>query len=78
MARGFESKDVEYQQEEAGRAKGRPAVATPGDQQARARRQTLELALRRAEAEHRAATSSSHRQMLEHAMAALRARIASE
>jgi hypothetical protein len=75
MARGFESKDVEFQQAEAERTKTRLPARTPEEREALDRRQTLELALARAEADLTAATSSAHRQMLEQAIAALRHRL---
>ena len=71
MARGFESKMVEFQQEEA--ARGRPAAAslTPEEQQARAKRQGLELARARAAADLERATIPAHRRMLEQALSAI-------
>jgi hypothetical protein len=74
MARGFESKDVEFQQAEAERSKTRLPVRTAEEREALDRRQTLALALTRAEADLAAATSSAHRQMLEQAIAVLRDR----
>ena len=73
MARGFESKDVEFQQEEAQRAKATGHARTPDEREQLTRTRTLELALARAEADRAAATSFVHRQMLDHAIAALRA-----
>jgi len=72
MARGFESKDVEFQQAEAQR--GRPAgkVLSPEARQAQEKRRTLELALARAQADLAAARSPAHRQMLEEAIRALK------
>jgi len=75
MARGFESKDVEYQQAEAQRPRVTAGVRTPEQREADARRQTLELSLARAEADLRAATSPVHRRMLEQALEALRERL---
>jgi hypothetical protein len=74
MARGFESKDVEFQQAEAERSKTRLPARTSEEREALDRRQTLALALARAEADLAAATSSAHRQMLEQAIAVLRDR----
>ena len=51
MARGFESKDVEFQQSEAERPKSLRPRLTPEERDAQARRQTLELALSRAQTE---------------------------
>jgi len=71
MARGFESKMVEFQQEEAARAK-KPIEQLTADQQARrARRASLELARTRAAADLERATAPAHRKMLEQAIAAL-------
>jgi hypothetical protein len=74
MARGFESKDVEFQQAEAERSNTRLPARTAEEREALDRRQTLRLALARAEADLAAATSSAHRQMLEQAIAVLRDR----
>ena len=73
MARGFESKDVEYQQAEAQaqRGKSQNRALTPEERDAQASRRSLELALSRARADWAAATSPAHRQMLEQAIAAL-------
>jgi hypothetical protein len=75
MARGFESKDVEFQQAEAQRSKTRLPARTAEEREALDRRQTLELALARAEADLAAAALPAHRQMLEQAIAALRDRL---
>jgi len=78
MARGFESKDVEYQQSEAQRPRTSGPLVTREQREAIERRRSLELSLARAEADLRSATSSSHRRMLEQAIAALHARLGSE
>ncbi len=76
MARGFESKDVEYQQDEARKKqRSRGGALTPEERDAAGRRRTLELMLARAEADLSAARSPAHRQMLERAIADLRARL---
>jgi hypothetical protein len=78
MARGFESKDVEFQQSEAERPKAQKPmtrVLTAEQRDAQARRRTLELALTRAESELGLAHSAAHRQMLEQAVASLREQI---
>jgi hypothetical protein len=76
MARGFESKDVEFQQAEAAerRRPGRRAL-TPAERDDASRRQTLELAVTRARAELVGASSPFHRQMLEAAIADLEVRL---
>jgi hypothetical protein len=75
MARGFESKDVEFQQSEAKRPKPAKRVLSPEERDAQGRRLTLELALSRAESDLRLAQSAAHRQMLEQAVASLREQI---
>lgn len=74
MARGFESKMVEFQQEEAARRgkAGAGKKQLTADEQAReAKRQSLELARARAAADLERATAPAHRKMLEQAIAAL-------
>jgi hypothetical protein len=71
MARGFESKMVEFQQEEAARARPTAERLTPEEQQARAKRQGLELTRARAAADLERATIPAHRRMLEQALAAI-------
>jgi hypothetical protein len=70
MARGFESKSVESQQEDLQRPVPRDAAAAVDPAAGNARR-TVELALKRAEADLAASTSPGHRRMLEHAIEAL-------
>jgi hypothetical protein len=71
MARGFESKMVEYNQEESARRKT-AGVRLSAEEQARLeRRRSLELARARAEADLARATAPAHRQMLQQAIAAL-------
>ena len=48
MARGFESKDVEFQQAEAEREKTFGPALTPEERDAQSKRGTIELALTRA------------------------------
>ena len=71
MARGFESKMVEFQQEEAARGAAKKAELTAQDRERTARRRALELARARAAADLERATAPAHRQMLEQAIAAL-------
>ena len=70
MARGWESKNVESQQDEAQRT-----PPGPGDSheppEIQARRKTLELALARTRADLQAARAPAHRTMLEQAIEAL-------
>ncbi|HTI39562.1 MAG TPA: hypothetical protein VL484_18515 [Vicinamibacterales bacterium] len=71
MARGWESKNIESQQEDAGRARNRPPALTPEERAKRARRHSLELARARAAADLERATAPAHRSMLEQAIKTL-------
>jgi hypothetical protein len=71
MARGFESKMVEYNQEEAARRKTPGATLTPEAQARLERRRGLELARARAAGDLARATAPAHRKMLEQALAAI-------
>ena len=72
MARGFESKDVEFQQAEAECVKGNGRhELTREERAARARRHTIELSLARAKADFDSARSVAHRTMLTQAIASL-------
>jgi len=71
MARGFESKDVEFQQAEAERGKTAGRALTPEERDSAARRRTLELALARARADRSAASAPAHCRMLDEAIEAL-------
>jgi hypothetical protein len=76
VARGFESKQVESQQEEA--ARGRTAIGPARSSEELAildRQRTLELSRRRAEHDLSRATAPAHRRMLEGAIAALSAEL---
>ena len=76
MARGFESKQVESQQEEAANRR-RPGPAIDRQEAARrAERATLTLARTRAAADLKGASAPAHRTMLEQAIADLDRRIA--
>jgi len=76
MARGFESKDVEYQQAEAQRGKSHAPPLAANERDALERRRTLELTLVRARADLGAATSPAHQRMLTLAIAALEEQLA--
>ena len=76
MARGFDSKFVESQQDDArGRSQNaRPALTA--DERARIdRRRTLEMAVARTQAELQAACHSAHRDMLRLKLEALQAEL---
>ena len=73
MARGWESKAVESQQDDA-RAANRPRRELTPDERRRAeRRAVLELAITQAQAELQAACRSAHRDMVRLKLEALQA-----
>jgi hypothetical protein len=78
MARGWESKAVEAQQDEASRSDRAPShrPLTGGEMERLARRRSLELARARAQADLRAARNPVHREMLQRTLAALDAQLA--
>jgi hypothetical protein len=77
MARGFESKDVEYQQAEAAsHVVSRPPIGA-AERDARDRRRSLELSLSRMRADLSVATRLAHRQTLEAAIESLEAALSS-
>jgi hypothetical protein len=71
MARGFESKMVEFQQEEAARARSKTEPLSADAQARLTRRVSLELARTRAVADLARATRFAHKAMLEQAIGAL-------
>ena len=71
MARGFDSKFVEAQQEEATRTHTIKPPMTAEERETAGRRVTLELARSRASSDLERATAPAHRRMLEQAIAAL-------
>jgi hypothetical protein len=71
MARGWESKSVEAQQDAAAAARAPGPAVTPEDAARRAKRATLMLARTRALADLQIACAAAHRSMLEHAIADL-------
>ena len=77
MARGFESKDVEFQQAERERGQRLGRALTPEQRDAQARRQTIELALARARADLAAARTPAHKRMLAAAIETLERQLAS-
>ena len=76
MARGWESKSVESQQEEAAQRPSRGPRVTRDDAERDTERATLTLARTRAQADLRVASAPAHRSMLEHAIADLDTRLA--
>jgi hypothetical protein len=77
MARGFESKDVEFQQAEAERRGAPRRALTPAEREHATRRYSVELALTRTRRDLAAATSPVHRRMLEQGIAELERQLAS-
>jgi hypothetical protein len=75
LARGFESKDVEFQQAEAERLKVSRRALTAEERAAREERRTIELSLARARADLATARSAAHRKMLDDAVASLQRRL---
>ena len=71
MARGFESKMVEFQQEEAARGRSKATPLTAEEQARRARRASLDLTRTRAVTDLAHATRPAHKAMLEQAIKAL-------
>ncbi len=79
MARGWESKSVEQQQELAASDQERPKLQrTPAQIAAEQRRQTLQLSRRRILQKLAVASNARHRQMLEAALADLDGKIKAE
>ena len=75
MARGFESKSVESQQEEAQRAKSMKPAVSAEEQARQSRKAGLELALAQTQAEMTAACKPAHREMLKLRLEAIQAQI---
>ncbi len=73
MARGWESKAVEAQQDQSvgAQPKGNAGPVTPGELEKRSRRATLALARARAAADLARARTPAHREMLQQALDAL-------
>ena len=71
MARGWESKSIESQQEEAARERAPKPPLTPEQQADAARRRTLELARTRTADDLSRATSPQHQAMLRRTLTAI-------
>jgi hypothetical protein len=75
VARGWESKSVESQQDDA-RARKAPATALTVDERARLnRRRTLEMAMTQTQSELQMACHAAHREMLRLRLEALQAEL---
>jgi hypothetical protein len=77
MARGFESKDVEFQQAERERGRQLGRALTPEERDAVEKHRTIELALARARADLAAARTPAHKRMLAGAIETLERQLAS-
>jgi hypothetical protein len=77
MARGWESKSIEAQQEEASRGRVKGPAMTEAQRVTAERRKALQLTRARAEADLARATAPAHRRMLEQALEAIDQQIAS-
>jgi uncharacterized protein YbcI len=77
MARGWESKSVEAQQDEHQRPQGATAELSAEELGRRSRRRTLELSRARAIADLKSAVSPAYRRMLETALRAIDEELAS-
>jgi hypothetical protein len=77
MARGFESKDVEFQQAEKERERHLGRTLSADERDAQARRETIALALARAKADLAAARTPAHKRMLADAIETLERQLAS-
>ena len=78
MARGFESKDVEFQQDEAQRRQATRRPLTTAELHDQLKRREIELSLRRVRREREHAAHPAHRRMLEEAVAELERRLVSD
>lgn len=75
MARGFESKDVEFQQAERERLASGGRELSPSERAEQDKRRSLELALMKVRSERQAATHPNHQHVLDAAILALEAEI---
>ena len=75
MARGFESKSVESQQEEAQRARSIKPALSAEEKLRQSRKATLELALAQTQSEMTTACKPAHREMLKLKLEAIRAQL---
>ena len=76
MARGWESKAVESQQDDAERARQLAPALTDEERARLQQRRTLELALAQTQAELSAACRAAHRDMLQQRLTAIREALA--
>jgi hypothetical protein len=76
MARGWESKSIESQQDDARAATARKPTLTPAERERAEQRTALHMALARAQAELQAACQPAYRDMLKMKLETLQARLA--
>jgi hypothetical protein len=76
MARGWESKSIESQQDDAQAGRALRRELSPEERLRHEHRTALEMSLTRAQAELQAASQPAYRAMLQLKLAALRARLA--
>jgi hypothetical protein len=76
MARGWESKAIESQQDDAARARATRRALTAEERERQTRRETLGLALAQSQSELTAACRPAHREMLQMRIGALRTELA--
>jgi hypothetical protein len=76
MARGWESKSVESQQDDAKTKAERKPQLTPAERERAEQRTALEMSISRAQAELQAACHQAHRDMLRLKLDTLRERLA--
>ena len=76
MARGFESKDVEFQQAEAERLDRTRHAPAPENRERADRRRSLQMSLTRVRQDLARASAAPHRRMLEQAVESLEAQLA--
>ncbi len=78
MARGWESKSVESQQDSASQERRHNPVVSVAERERRQRVETMRLALAEATAQLQAACKPAHRDMLQQRIAAIQQRIETE
>lgn len=75
MARGWESKSIESQQEDARRTSGSGRSLTAGERERLTKRTSLDLALASTQAELQGSCRPAHRDMLQLRLEAIRAQL---
>ena len=78
MARGWESKSVESQQDSASQERRQNPIVSPAERDRRQRVETLKLALAEATSQLQAACKPAYRDMLQQRITAIQQRIEAE